>query len=65
MDAHIGVGVEGQQGGWVRGQDGDVFLRRLIVELGSHNFLWWDDVLASTHYILAKKHGTPTILRSI
>ena len=65
LDACIGVGIEGQQGGRVGGQDGDVFLRRLIVELGSHDFLWWDDVLASTHYISAKKHGTPTILRSI
>ncbi len=31
------------------GQDGDVFLRMLIVQLGSRSFFWQHDVGGSTH----------------
>ncbi len=37
------------RGGRGGGQDGDVFLRTLIVQLGSRNFFWRHDVGGSTH----------------
>ncbi len=39
----------GYRGGRGGGQDGDVFLRTLIVQLGSRSFFWRHDVGGSTH----------------
>jgi hypothetical protein len=39
----------GGRGGRGGGQDGNVFLRTLIIQLGSRSFFWQHDVGGSTH----------------
>jgi hypothetical protein len=41
--------LRGGRGGGGEGQDGDVFLHMLIVQLGSQSFFWQHNVGGSTH----------------
>jgi hypothetical protein len=47
------------------GQDGDVFLSTLIMQLGSRSFFWRQDVGGSTHNNSYLKYGTHMMLRSV